>query len=308
MFNSTHTLAGFALARKGLDRWAPHATWTAVIGANLPDIDIVTGFVGTASYIDHHRGFTHSLVGVPVLSALLALAMYGITKRNCKPIVPFWKHFAVALIAVATHPLLDWMNSYGMRPFLPFDSAWYYGDILPIIDPFLDLALLAAILANRRAILLVALLYIGVRVDLHHASERRLAAYIARVPGVVRSASIPDLLNPFRWTGFVETNDAIARVSISDMDGSIREIDRFPKAQPSPVLSAAEASYAARVFRGFARFPITKVQTVDSGYRILMIDYRFLREANGTALAAEILLRPDLSVEAESMGFTRSIE
>ncbi len=50
MFNSTHTLAGFALSRTGLNRWAPYAAWTAVIASNLPDIDIVAQFGGAASY------------------------------------------------------------------------------------------------------------------------------------------------------------------------------------------------------------------------------------------------------------------
>jgi inner membrane protein len=308
MFNSTHTLAGLALARNGLNRWAPNATWTAVIAANLPDIDIVTGFNSTASYIDHHRGFTHSLAGVPVLSALLALVMYAVSKRDRKSIVPFWRHFAVALVAIATHPLLDGMNSYGMRPFLPFDDSWYYGDVLPIIDPYLDLILLAALLDNRRSILLAALLYVGVRTDLQRTSERQLAGYTADIPDVIRSASIPDLLNPFRRTGFVETNEAIARVSISVRNGLIREMDHFPKIPRGPVLSAAEATSTGKVLLHFARFAITKVESDGSGYRVLLIDYRFLRKASGVALAAEILLRPDLSVAAESMSFTQPIE
>jgi hypothetical protein len=51
MFNSTHTLTGLILARTGVDRWAPRATLTAVIAANLPDIDIVCGLPGSVGYI-----------------------------------------------------------------------------------------------------------------------------------------------------------------------------------------------------------------------------------------------------------------
>ena len=35
---------------------------------------------------------------------------------------------------MATHPILDYANNYGLRPFLPFDGAWYYGDVLFIFD------------------------------------------------------------------------------------------------------------------------------------------------------------------------------
>ena len=72
MFNSTHTLVGLALARTGLDRWIPRAALTAVIAANLPDIDIVTQFAGTTTYLNYHRGLSHTIVGTPLLSFALA--------------------------------------------------------------------------------------------------------------------------------------------------------------------------------------------------------------------------------------------
>src|SRR5215471_20154975 len=125
MFNSTHTLVGFALSRAGLDRWAPYATWTAVIASNLPDIDIVTEMSGTATYLDWHRGITHSVVGLPVLAFLFAVVMSNISRIRGKPYAPLWKHFAVAFIPMATHPALDWMNTYGVRPWLPFNGTWY---------------------------------------------------------------------------------------------------------------------------------------------------------------------------------------
>ena len=50
MENLAHTLVGAALARAGLDRLSPLAMSTALLAANLPDIDVVAGvdhiFVG----------------------------------------------------------------------------------------------------------------------------------------------------------------------------------------------------------------------------------------------------------------------
>src|SRR5262245_32190440 len=130
MFNSTHTLVGLTLARAGLDRLAPHAVWTAVIAANMCDIDGITLIKGTASYLDVHRGFSHSILGIPLLSLALAGVMFWATGR-------FLGHLAVALAVAATHPLLDFANTYGIRPLFPFDSHWIYGDILFVIDPYL---------------------------------------------------------------------------------------------------------------------------------------------------------------------------
>ena len=141
MFNSTHTFVGLAIARTGVDKWVPRAAVTAVIAANLPDVDIVFDIAGVPSYIEHHRAFTHSIVGIPVLSLALAGGMYIFTRN-------FWRTFAVALLAMATHPALDYSNPYGLRPFLPFSGTWYYGDTLFILDPVIDLILLLGIIVG----------------------------------------------------------------------------------------------------------------------------------------------------------------
>jgi inner membrane protein len=177
MFNSTHSLVGLAVARTGLDRWVPYAAATAVVAANLPDIEILSGLSGTAAYLDHHRGLSHSFIGVPCLALLLSGAMYVFSGK-------FWRTFAVALAAMATHPLLDYANNYGLRPFLPFDGTWYYGDVLFIFDLYLDFILLAGVLLGSRykdrrqmfacLSLLAAVAYVGVRIELREIAWLRV--------------------------------------------------------------------------------------------------------------------------------------
>ena len=142
MFNSTHTFVGLALARSGMDRWVPRAAITAVIASNLPDVDIVTALSGTPRYLEIHRGITHSFVAIPALALIVSAAMYIFSEN-------FWKTYLVALVAMYTHPLLDFANTYGLRPFLPWNGTWFYGDLLPIIDPYLDAILLIGILAGE---------------------------------------------------------------------------------------------------------------------------------------------------------------
>ena len=307
MFNSTHTLAGIALSRTGLDRLAPYATCTAVIAANLPDIDILTGLDGTATYLDHHRGITHSLIGILLLSLILSLSMSWFTRLKNRP-APFYKHFAIALLVMATHPLLDWMNSYGLRPFLPFDGTWYRGDILFVIDPYLDLILLTAVLWRPRAFVLAALLYIGGMTGLHRVADHHLRQFQANSSGVLRSAVLPIEFNPFRWTGFLETSDGISRLSIDVVSGRIHQLDQFSKGQSTPATAVARSTYTGKVFDNFARFAIIRTKSIPLGYRVLMTDYQFFRANAGTALAAEVLVRKDLTIESESLSFTRPVE
>lgn len=141
MDNVTHSLVGAALAQTGLKRWTPLATATLILGANFPDLDILVGF-NKLTYLEHHRGITHAIVALPFLSLLLAGLVYAGSRwwRPQSPAFPdakFGPLFVLSLLAMCTHPLLDFANSYGWRPFLPWSQEWYYGDIDFVVDPWL---------------------------------------------------------------------------------------------------------------------------------------------------------------------------
>jgi inner membrane protein len=151
MENLCHTFFGAALAKAGLERVTPLALPTLLIGANLPDIDVVARFEGPLAYLRHHRGITHSIVGLMALSMILPVLMLLFDRlvrqrirRDADP-ARFRGLLLVSLIALASHPLLDYTNPYGIRPFLPWSGRWYYGDLVFIVDPWLWLILGGAV-------------------------------------------------------------------------------------------------------------------------------------------------------------------
>src|SRR5436853_7936151 len=126
MDNLTHTLVGAALAETGLKRITPLATPTLLIAANAPDIDVISRGFGQLAFLHYHRGLTHSLVGLPALAALLAVIVWGCSRGlerltgSAAWRARFGPLFGLSLLAIATHPLLDFTNAYGWRPFLPW--------------------------------------------------------------------------------------------------------------------------------------------------------------------------------------------
>ncbi len=311
MFNSTHTLVGLAIARTGLDRWAPCATATALIATNLPDIEIVTGLANTRTFVEYHRGITHSFIGIPVLSLALALGIYIFSGS-------FWKTFITALLVMATHPALDYANTYGLRPFLPFGQTWYYGDTLFIIDPYLDLIMIAGVLAGYRfppirrlsawLSLLVALGYTGIRVELHGQARNHLANYTATRPGFQSLAVFPRMASPRVWDGIIGNNEDLIKVRIDTRYGVEREIARLPKGVSSEVIGHALTAPSAIAFIGFARFPVTRIEGTEFGYRVTFIDFRFYNEMTERSFAAEVLLDQSLRVVKDSLGFNASVK
>jgi inner membrane protein len=145
--NLCHSLYGAALARAGLDRLSPLATATCVVAANAPDVDVVTLLGNGLWYLEHHRGVTHSFVGLAVEAPIVAggfVLFDRLVRRRRDPTAPparFLGLLVVALVGLASHLFLDWTNSYGVRPLLPFDRSWFYGDIVFVVDPWLWLAL-----------------------------------------------------------------------------------------------------------------------------------------------------------------------
>lgn len=165
MDNVTHALFGAALAETGLKRWTPLATPTLIIGANLPDLDVVATAFGRDFALGFRRGWTHGVLAQMVLSLALAGVMFALARRaraTDGPPARFGPLLVLSLMAVISHVALDWLNNYGIRLLMPFDGRWFYGDSVFIIDPWLWLAgLMPCVLVHsvrRRSLVLWGLL------------------------------------------------------------------------------------------------------------------------------------------------------
>lgn len=149
-----HTLVGASLAETRLKRLAPLATPTLIVGANAPDIDALTMFVSGDFSLGFRRGWTHGVVAMVVLPALVAglMMLVGrLTKRHPATAPRLVQLLPLSYLAVWTHPALDWLNTYGIRLLMPFDGRWFYGDTLFIVDPWVWLlAATPVVLAHSR--------------------------------------------------------------------------------------------------------------------------------------------------------------
>lgn len=157
MENLTHTLIGlaagesFARCTRGTEPGLPQAARRtlfvalAAIGGNAPDVDLAWSYTASdrrLGYMLEHRGYTHTVLGCLVLAALLyAGAEWWMHRRGLVPVARDRFHLAlVAVFGTLLHLGMDTLNSYGVHPFWPFDSRWFYGDSLFIAEPLFWLA------------------------------------------------------------------------------------------------------------------------------------------------------------------------
>lgn len=152
----THTLVGAALARTRLGRSTRRAGVALIAGANLPDVDVLSFVLGSDTALGFRRGWTHGPLAALVLPALLTLLLIAsdrCARNRGTDLLPLHgpRLFGLALLGCATHPFLDWLNTYGVRFLMPFDDRWYYGDAVFIVDPWLWLILGGAACLGSRS-------------------------------------------------------------------------------------------------------------------------------------------------------------
>jgi len=331
MDNLSHTLAAVALSQAGLNRKTRFATITLIVGANLPDIDLVSALGGAASYLKYHRGITHSILGAAVLAGVLGAAVYFLgrmappTKKSVPPLNARWL-FVISGIALGSHVLMDFTNSYGTRLFLPFDAHWYAWDIMPIVDLLLWALLIlglslpplfrliseevGAAKTKPRAGAVFALCSMlalwGVRDVAHRRVLGMLDSHTYGQENPVRLGAFPSPINPFGWTGVVETETAFHILAVSAFDPHVdaEHTTVFHKPDLSPLIEAAAKTRTAQIFLDFARFPWTNVEETDNGYDVTIEDLRAATSpGQRRPFVVDVELDKNLRVLSESFSF-----
>ena len=306
----THLLTGACLGRSGFNRKTALATATMIIAAELPDVDFAWWFKGPVSYFAHHRGFTHTLLGAPVMAGATLALMYLYDRfwrrRRLKPgALPVrWGYlYLLALLADLSHILLDFTNNYGVRPFAPLNWRWYSWDIVFIYDPVLWVVLFLGLVmpslfglisqeigARQRGprgrggavfALVCIVVFYGLRDYEHRRAVTALDSLTYHDEQAKRVSAFPYAGNPFLWHGVAETEDFFDMVEVDTSRGEVdpqgRERVQY-KPEETPVTLAAKKSYAGQVYLSWAQYPIAEVEKRNGpagGYLVRFYDLRY---------------------------------
>ncbi len=293
----THFLFGAAMGRAGLNRKTALATATLTLAAEAADLDVLSRFGGSAFGLNHHRGFTHSFLGVPLVAAVVVAFIYllwrlrGRKTRNPN-LPPRWGLlFAYACLAGLSHILLDYTTAYGVRPFWPFSERWISWDIVFIVEPVLLVVLTLGLItpalfslineeigargkgkpAGRLAatIALVAVAaYWGLRDYEHRRAIAALQARSYQGADAIRVSAYPYWVNPFRWYGVVETPNSFATMDVDSLNFNSMSPEVDPEGQmqiqykpeETSITLAAKKTYLGRVYLSWAQYPVTETE------------------------------------------------
>ena len=313
MDNITHTMAGAMLARAGLDRRGtlPLATATLMLAANAPDIDIFVMFLGSYAGLAFRRGWTHG----PVAMVVLPLALTGLIlvwdrlirlrgERGASRIpVNAGATLLVAVVGVVSHPILDWLNTYGVRLLMPISREWFYGDAVFIIDPWLWLLLGAALVRwrrTRRRVQIfgaIAALYIIAMIGASMIAEpmARRAAETAGITGIEEVMYQPAPAQPYRAGLIVATREAYTFGSFNWLARDDRvtfKADPIPRGDwTAPEVRRAMEDPRVRDYLVWSRFPFVRTEQTSEGAAVFFGDARFIDgPASGSLQGVRVVL------------------
>jgi len=289
----THFLTGAILARAGFNRRAAYATIAMAIAAEFPDIDVLWGLRGPIASLQHHRGITHTLIGIPFEAAAITLAFYLVHRLRAArgkttrapanwPIL-----FCATLIALLSHIFLDWTNNYGVRPFFPFNPHWYAGSFVFIFEPVLFAILVIGLAApalfglinseigERKPLFrgrgwaiaaLIAACVLWMTRFLEHDRALQLAQESEAASTTTRFFASPYPGNIFRWAVIADTPafDQLYSVdtrteAISGSTSSAPVIggqDTYYKAAPTVATLIAKRSPLGEVYLDWSQYPL----------------------------------------------------
>lgn len=290
MDNLCHTLVGAALAEAGLKRRTALGSATLMIAANVPDIDVIAVPLGHS--LGFRRGITHGVPALIILPFVLTgfLLLWHRWRGGDAPRVAWL--LVLSAVGILTHPLLDWMNTYGMRWLMPVDPRWWYADTLFIVDPWIWLALGTGVWLSRGratpgparwATGLVAAYIGGMGVLSVRANAAVRDALAAR--GITADTVVvePVPANPLRRRVIHHWEGSYHLSTYSVIDRSLSEPWlSIPLNVTHPAVALANATAAGREYHSWTRLPYYLIEEAGDSYWVTLADARYTLDGRST--------------------------
>jgi inner membrane protein len=312
MDNLAHTLAGAALGEAGLKQKTGLGMATLMIAANLPDLDALGLLFG--ANLDWRRGWTHGPIALLLLPLLLTGAMIAFDRWQASrgkrpegrlPIHAGWL-LALAYIGILSHPLMDFLNTYGIRFLMPFSERWFYGDTLFIVDVWMWSALaLGTWLARRRRrqaqahagrpalIAILAVVAYTSSMGLAGRAAERFAANAITAEGEGaprRVLASPVPVNPFRREILADMGDAYRFGELHWTPApQLRLGKTVPTNMADPLVARAAEEEGVASFLYWSRFPFARIEQGRGEARVTIGDARYSRMAGDRFSATAIV-------------------
>ena len=278
------------LSEAGPRRKAGRAATAVLVAASVaPDSDAVLALFGREAYLGWHMTVTHSLPGVLVMAAAIALLARRFTSMKELPAA-----FTLSLLAMGVHLAMDVTTPWGTAVLWPLSGARYALDWVATTDAFvwgLLAAGTAAAWAFRRwavAAARISLALLGGYVLFCAMGHGSAVEYFRESMGRVRVRpssiqAFPGFPDPLTWNVVATTQDRYWQGRVHSLLGLRGRLAMYLR---NPVPAALD-SPAVQSYMEWARLPLLTFHSTGLEEASLC-DLRFLGRSEGMPFAARL--------------------
>ncbi len=266
----------------------------AVLGAIAPDIDVAT-HPNPLSFLRHHRGVSHSLPGIAVISFLIASCLTLVF-----PQANFLACWGWTFLGAFSHSILDSFNSYGTQLWWPFMKEKWTVNLLVLYDPYLLLLYFMLLFslpgpgsASRLVLVLVGLYLYG-----RYRMRQHLTGHLKRTLGLSHQDKVVVMPAQFgfaRWEFVIDKQKEFILGKINYYGLTISEKVKLVKEHNS-FTERALASSMGRFFRCFTPHLHLEYRLEDGKHVVFFRDLRFMRSQKRFLHTATVIINDELKV------------
>ncbi|MBA2876514.1 metal-dependent hydrolase [Thermaerobacillus caldiproteolyticus] len=310
MDTGTHIVMGVALGSIAtLDPVIAHDPMLAqailigtLAGSQAPDLDTILKLKNNATYIQNHRGITHSIPAVWLWSLLITGIIFYFY-----PEVSMFRLWLWTFIAVAFHVFVDLFNAYGTQALRPFTKKWIAFGMINTFDPIifsLHLVGIGTMFLGAHPGYTFLTIYIVLAG--YYVVRFRQQAYIKqaihkKIPEVEHIITVPTFR--FReWHLAITAKDYfyVGRAK----NGRIHLLDKFEKCPipNNPVIEAAKKDENLSAFLSFSPVYRWEVHEYSDHYEVRFTDLRY-RSKGYYPFIAVVQLDRDLNIVSSYTGW-----
>ncbi len=245
-----------------------------LIGSVIPDADIIMQYWGDYAYLKHHRGASHSFLGMATISTVVSLLVQLLFPGSSFLSILLWTY-----IGCLTHVGLDIFNSYGAKLFWPFFDKKVGSGLMLSFDPFL--IVIATLVYVLRAInpiyAILGLLVFSLYILFRQYRKMRVRTLLTQSIdfSVKRLVLFPSMVSLFSWEFIAYGEKEIATGKSSMFAKKIELRERMDQSE-SWVEDLVMNTHLGQFFHEFTKEYHISFKKLENGkIRVTMTDLRY---------------------------------
>jgi len=251
------------------------------IGAMAPDVDVIVRILkDDLHYLKHHRGFSHSLPSLLVLSGIITFGLGRLFGD-----VNYLSLFIWTFIGAFSHTFFDILNSYGAQLLAPFTGKKFKANLLMLYDPVISILCLVLIFKRNigntllAAVFITFISYLVVRYWMRKRAERIVEKYYSSGYKIIKVNVLPALMAFHKWDFVVDTNshNIVGQVNLINNKITVRKKFKKPKDE---IVEMFNNTNVGRYFSDFS--PIFHISPIKEADNLVLkcIDLRYYLKNN----------------------------